>query len=169
MYKGKLWVVALIAIGGLAVVLFQLRSYESPWQPALSIVDRERLFELIRDNSRNLEKERNFTTIQADIEIKFLRPFGSPELAIVNFNTKSLCGAAGCLYAVYQTDKPETPLFQWLLNPALPQTTSLFATSGDCLIVNQQAKNQMATIKYCKSGNSYAERDKLFSDIFAAR
>jgi hypothetical protein len=162
-----LWV-ALIIIGGVGgAVFFQLRSYESQWQPALSVVDRDRLFELIRDNSHDLEQQKDFTTIQSEMEIKILRPFASPELVIVNFNTKSLCGIAGCLYAVYQTDKPAAPLFQWLLNPALPKATPLFSTTGDCLVVNQyqQAKNQMATMKYCKSGKSYAERDKSFNDI----
>jgi hypothetical protein len=155
----------IIAVGG-GYLAYQYRGYETEWQSALSVVERERLFEIIRDNSHDLSKERDFTDILAGIEIKFLRPLGSPKLAVINFNTKTLCGIAGCLYAVYQIDKPDKPLFQWLLDPALPSSIPLFATSGNCLVVNQfrQVKQQQISIKYCSSGNSYVERDKSYID-----
>jgi hypothetical protein len=160
------WVVLWLVLMTGGFVVYQLRAYESDWQPALSVVDRERLFEIIRDNSHDLSRERDFTTILAGIEIKFLRPFGSPELAVVNFNSKNLCGIAGCLYAVYQTEKPSAPLFQWLLSPALPESVPLFTTSEKCLVVNQylKRKNQQISIKYCNLGKSYAETDKLYID-----
>lgn len=156
--------IALLLVVGITAYIWH-RAYESPWHSALSVVERERLFQIIRDNSHNLEKAQDFTRIQAGMEIKFIRPFASPELAIVNFNTQRLCGTGGCLYAIYETDKPANPIFRWLLDANLPHSVPLFSSSSNCLVVHQKAKAQLVRLQYCHSGkSSYVQRDKSFLD-----
>jgi hypothetical protein len=157
-----LWAMGALGVIGIAAY-FPFRAYESRWLPATSMVSRERLFEIIRDNSSELSKDKDFSRIQAGIQIKIIRPFASPELAIVNFNSQRLCGLAGCLYAVYSTAKPVTPMYRWLLHSNLPSSTPLFASSGNCLIVHQPATDKLVRLRYCPSGGStYVQHDQSF-------
>lgn len=148
----------LIVVGG----AYYFAPYESSWLQASSVLDKARISQLIGDNAKSLRKEKDIDAIQEKIQVKFVRPFRSPELAIIDFGTKKVCGVSGCLYAVYETLRPKVPIFRWLLRKEeLPPNEPLFKVSENCLLVNQSKGEGISQVHFCYSGRNYTQSKQL--------
>jgi hypothetical protein len=158
----KYWLTALpltlMVVGG----AYYFAPYESNWLQASSVLDGVRMSQIVGDNATSLNKDKEIGVIQKKIKIKFVRPFRSPELVIIDFGTEKVCGVSGCLYAVYETVKPETPIFRWLLRKEeLPPNESMFKVSGNCLLVNQSKGQEVNQVHFCYSGRAYVQSKQL--------
>lgn len=129
------------------------------WKRANQVVPERVLAAAVKQNYVRTKSEKPLDANQ----IKALKvpSLGKETLYIIDFNTPHLCGAGGCLYAVY-TEKNQLVL-SLLLNPNLPNGTSLFSISEQarngfsCLVVAQSTgeENTVARSRYCYEGTGF--------------
>jgi hypothetical protein len=161
-FKSKYWAIGLLLVLLVIGGAYYFAPYESSWLQASSVLDEVRMSQLIGDNATSLRKEKEIDVIQKKIKIKFVKPFRSPELAIIDFDTEKVCGVSGCLYAIYETLRPKVPIFRWLLRKEeLPPNEPLFKVSGNCLLVNQSKGQEISQVHFCYSGRNYTQSKQL--------
>jgi hypothetical protein len=157
------WLFLILLVSIAAGFIYQFAPYESNWLPAFSVFDKNRFTQIVDDNALALRQGRKFSELQDHSLVKFLRPWAAPELAIIDFSTKDVCGLSGCLYAIYETPKPRHPIFRWLLHSKnLPTNTPLFKIENNCLVLNQFNQRQIVQLKFCYSAGSYTQTQQSY-------
>jgi hypothetical protein len=101
----------------------------------------------------------NYLTTDDTIFPQVLRLNGEKELYIFDFNTRELCGAVGCLYAVY-TREGQRVLSVYLKSDFPNKKVKLFSADGvenkfPCLLTRQfdGANQKIVATRYCYQGN----------------
>lgn len=130
------------------------------WTGANQVVPERVLAAAIQQNYNKAKSEKPLHKNQ----IKALKvpSRGEGNLYVIDFNTPQLCGAGGCLYAVY-TQQVRSVL-SLLLNPNLPKGTSLLSISEEirngfsCLVIAQSTKKENTVSRglYCYEGAGFA-------------
>lgn len=103
------------------------------WQPATTVIAKEKLGQLIEDHSDFLEPD-EFNSI-----LGLALAYEENDLVLVNFNTELLCGRAGCLYVGLRESTGEEILASYL-TASLPSGEPVIETVDrgytlPCLIV----------------------------------
>ncbi|MBD0362472.1 MAG: hypothetical protein ICV55_06805 [Coleofasciculus sp. C3-bin4] len=101
----------------------------------------------------------NYLTSNGTIFPQVLKLNGEKELYIFDFNTRELCGAMGCLYAVY-TREGKRVLSVYLKSGFPNKKMKLFSADGvenkfPCLLTKQfdEAHQKIVATRYCYQGN----------------
>lgn len=162
----------LVVIGLLlsVVVVLGLRGFGLPsaeasqWQSASFVVPKALVEKAIAQNSYSSSTESPLDV--SSVKVMVLGQ--QTPLYVFDFNTPKLCGATGCLYAVYsqqgeQQGEGYQSVLSLYLNRDLPNSTPLIALkdavsgSKPCLVINQRVpnSNQLSSFLYCEEGNKY--------------
>lgn len=152
-------IVFLTLLVGLCFLKANPPKQTASWAGANQVVPERVLAVAIRQNYNKSKSEKPLDKNQ----IKALKvpSRGGDNLYVIDFNTPLLCGAGGCLYAVYtQQGKLVMSL---LLNPNLPKETSLFSLSEEtrnefpCLMIAQPTGEEYTVSRgrYCYEGAGF--------------
>jgi len=136
----------------------------TPWQPATSILPKEVLLEIVKQQSAGVPEP------EAVIE-KTMRAWvmegREGEVVVFDFNTPEWCGTGGCYYSVYWVKDRNAPphvLMTELFYPQLPNGKAFFQVGEDngqpipCLKVWQPENVEMTQLRqtnYCCNGQQY--------------
>lgn len=136
----------------------------SNWKSASMIVPASLIQKAVSQNS-------NASNIDLDKikALKFNR--GKGGLYLFDFNSPQLCGAGGCLYAVYRETGEK--LLSLLANPNLPKGETLFMMDDavenglPCLIITQAATAPGTVLRsqYCYKGQGFMRVNEALTPV----
>ncbi|AFZ01683.1 hypothetical protein [Calothrix sp. PCC 6303] len=92
-------------------------------------------------------------------------------LYIFDYRSSQLCGAAGCLYSVY--NESGNILLEFIANPYLPQKENLIQTTDidnsgfPCLIITQATSttNIVSRTRYCHHTDKYIRLNQALTEV----
>lgn len=136
----------------------------SNWKPASFIVPASLIQKAVSQNSNA-----NNIDIDKIKALKFNR--GKGGLYLFDFNSLQLCGAGGCLYAVYRETGEK--LLSLLVNPNLPKGETLFRLDDavenglPCLIITQAATTPQTVLRsqYCYKGQGFIRVNEALTPV----
>jgi hypothetical protein len=151
----------IVLLASLSLVRFVLPRSDSDFlfSKATKVVPESLLKQAIAENYKAAEPL-NFQSVKA---FKIPGERGK-KLYIIDFNNRTLCGRAGCLYVAYTGEGKR--VLSLYLQPYLPHSVSLFATDDrysdgfPCLNISQfNDANTLSLSQHCYSeGSSYFVR-----------
>jgi hypothetical protein len=134
------------------------------WQNADNLAPKPLLKTVLSQKSiRNLDI--------SSIKVLTIPSRSAGNLYIFDYRSSQLCGAAGCLYSVY--NESGNILLEFLANPYLPRKENLIqATDIDnsgfpCLIITQstEQKNIVSMTRYCYEKGKYIRLNKSLIEV----
>jgi hypothetical protein len=166
----------LMAFGGVLLLLVStltactVASSEVSWQRALDVAPSELVNQAITENFSPSPKEPTLdaSVVKAMVLKSVVRHSASAApLYVFDFNTPTLCGAAGCLYTAYlQREKNYQSVLSVYLNPNLPSASTPLITVAkrndsrfglSCMSIAQRTQDnrRIVTLNYCYDGSKF--------------
>ncbi|MEM9925391.1 MAG: histidine kinase [Cyanobacteria bacterium P01_D01_bin.50] len=104
----------------------------------------------------------------SSIKVMQISSNGSGNLYIFDYGSPQLCGVAGCLYSVYNSDGKT--LLEFIANPKLPKSQKLIKVGENvnqafpCLNITQitDTDKLLSQIEFCYQNGHYVRLNKSF-------